>query len=80
MRRWDVLWAVQSLGLRYRALAKRRELRQKAYEAAVERFMSDEQSEDYSALQDCISGLQEATTTEVLHFYMPHPQYIFTYL
>jgi len=35
IRQWDVLWWVHSMALRWRALARRKETREKAYQDAL---------------------------------------------
>ena len=65
LRRWDVLWAVHSLGLRYRALALRQEQRRRAYEAAEEQYTGPEQEADRNAITECINDLADVQSMEV---------------
>ncbi|KAK9807078.1 hypothetical protein WJX73_001549 [Symbiochloris irregularis] len=60
--RWDVLWAVYSLGVRYRALARRKELRRRAYDAALDKADGPERK----GINDCIDELEEVQTSEAL--------------
>ena len=63
LRRWDVLWAVQSLAQRYRTLARRRELKEKAYGAAAERALDEHEASGYRRCQEAV---RRAATMEVI--------------
>ena len=62
LRRWDVLWAVQSLAQRYRILARRRELKEKAYAIAAERALDDN---EIAAYRRCQEAVRRAASMEV---------------
>ena len=59
--RWTVLWAVHALGMRYRALARRQELRRKAYEAGLDKAGESERR----AIEECLADLDEISSSEV---------------
>ena len=68
MRRWDVLWAVQSLALRWRALARRKEVRGRSLQEAMDRLEgADEEAVagQRMALDRLLEALQDADTPEV---------------
>lgn len=62
IRRFEVLYAVQRLGDRWRKLKRRKEVRAKAYEAAMDDAHSDE---DREAILSCISALAAAKLEHV---------------
>lgn len=62
IRRWDVLWYVHSLALKWRALARRKEIREKAYTDALERAPTQAAQLAIDAL---IEMLRKATSNEV---------------
>ena len=73
MRRWDVLYAVQALALRWRALARRKEVRQRALQEAMDRLGVDDDGDEAvtaqkRALDRLMLALQEADTPEVRVF------------
>eukprot|EP00884_Botryococcus_braunii_P001188 jgi/Botrbrau1/1106/Bobra.0162s0007.1 len=61
VRRWDVLWAVQGLARKWRALQRRREVRQRTYEAAMERAATEEERD---AISTCLEALVDAFSAE----------------
>ncbi|BDA45673.1 Transcription elongation factor SPT6 [Coccomyxa sp. Obi] len=61
IRRWDVLWYVHSLALKWRALARRKEIREKAYTDALERAPTQAAQLAIDAL---IEMLRKATNNE----------------
>ena len=70
VRRWDVLYAVQALALRWRALARRKEVRQRALQDALDRLGGDNDDDEAvlaqkRALDRLMLALQEADTPEV---------------
>ena len=65
LRRWDVLWAVQSLAQRYRTLARRRELKEKAYASSAERALDES---EVSAYRRCQETVRQAASMEVSFF------------
>lgn len=62
IRRWDVLWYVHSMALKWRALARRKEIREKAYQDALERAPDENAQGTIGAL---LETLQKADSPEV---------------
>ena len=68
VRRWEVLWAVQALALRWRALARRKEVRARALQEAMARLEGNEEeaaAAQRMALDRLLEALQDADTPEV---------------
>ncbi|PRW45415.1 transcription elongation factor SPT6 isoform A [Chlorella sorokiniana] len=63
IRRYDVLYAVQSLAQRWRAMQVRREARQRAYDKALGETMH---SGEQAAIQACLELLRQADSMEEL--------------
>lgn len=62
IRRWDVLWWVHGMALRWRALARRKETREKAYQDAM---VSTPSTKDQIAVHALLEILRKATSAEV---------------
>ena len=56
------MWAVQSLAQRYRILARRRELKEKAYASSAERALDDN---EVAAYRRCQEAVRRAASMEV---------------
>ncbi|EFN54675.1 hypothetical protein CHLNCDRAFT_58171 [Chlorella variabilis] len=63
IRRYEVMYAVQQLAQRWRAMQVRREARRRAYEKALGETMRDEEQ---AAIQECLAALERAQTMEEL--------------
>ncbi|CAL8470742.1 g10284 [Coccomyxa elongata] len=61
IRRWDVLWYVHSMAVKWRALARRKEIREKAYTDALERVPN---TEAQLAIDALIEMLRKANSSE----------------
>ena len=61
MQRYEVLWAVHSFSLKWRALQRRREVRHAAFQAALAAAADEERA----AIQECLDALATAQTFEV---------------
>lgn len=61
MQRYEVLWAVHSFSLKWRALQRRREVRRAAFQEALAEAIDD----DKAAIQECLDALEAAQSPEV---------------
>ena len=61
MQRYEVLWAVHSFSLKWRALQRRREVRRAAFQEALAEAIDD----DKAATQECLDALEAAQSPEV---------------
>ena len=61
MQRYEVLWAVHSFSLKWRALQRRREVRRAAFQEALAEAIDD----DKAAIQECLNALEASQSPEV---------------
>lgn len=63
IRRWDVMWCVRQLSLRWRQLQRQRRQQQRQIEAKMQQAVSDAERQ---MLEACLDGLKQANTMESL--------------